>query len=56
MHSTKPAEEFNENNQKRVQKIYGKLLYYTIAIDQKMSMTMNSLEVVHTKTKIETEK
>ena len=44
-----PAEELNENNQKRLQKIVGKLLYYTIAIDPPMLMAINSLAALQKK-------
>ena len=51
-----PAEELDENNQKRLQKIVGKFLYYARAIDPTMLMALNSLAAVQTKPKIETAK
>ena len=51
-----PAEELDENNQKRIHKIIGKFLYYARDIDTTMFMTLNSLVVVHTKPTIETSK
>ena len=47
-----PAEELDENNQKILQKIVGKFLYYARAIDPTMLMELNSLVEVQTKTKI----
>ena len=44
-----PAEEFDEHNQKRLQKIVGKLLYYVRAINSTMLMALNYLEAVQTK-------
>ena len=41
-----PDEELDENNQKRLPKIVGKLLYYDISIDPPMLMALNSLEAV----------
>ena len=38
-----PAEELDEDNQKILHKIVGKFLYYDIAIDPTMLMTLNSL-------------
>ena len=46
----------DENNQKRLQKIVEKFLYYAIAIYPTMLMALNSLTVVHTKPTIETAK
>ena len=43
-----PAEELDKNNQKRIQKIAGKLLYYARAIYPTMLMAINYLEAVHT--------
>ena len=40
------AEKLEENNQKRPQKIVGKLLYYSGFIDPIMLMALNSLTVV----------
>ena len=51
-----PAEELDENNQKRIQKIVGKLLYYARAIDPTMLIELNSLEAVQTNMTIETTK
>ena len=51
-----PAEELDENNQKRIQKIVGKFLYYARAIDPTMLVALNSLESVQTNPKIETTK
>ena len=51
-----PAEELDEYNQKILQKIVGKLIYYARAIDPKMLMALNSLAAVQTKRKIETVK
>ena len=51
-----PAEELDENNQKRLQKIVGKFLYYTRAIYPTMLMALNSLVAVHKKPTIETTK
>ena len=41
-----PAEELDENNQKRLQKIVGNFLYYDRATDPTMLMTLNSLSAV----------
>ena len=46
----------HENNQKQLQKIVGKFLYYAGAIDLTILMTLTSLEEVQTKPKIETAK
>ena len=51
-----PAEELHENNQKQLQKIVGKFLYYAGAIDLTILMTLTSLEEVQTKPTIETAK
>ena len=51
-----PAEELDEDNQKRLHKIVGKLLYYARAIDPTMLMALNSLTKVQTKPTIETSK
>ena len=51
-----PVEELDENNQKRLQKMVGKLLYYARAIDHTMSMALKSLTEVQTKPTIETVK
>ena len=51
-----PVEELDEYNQKRLQKIVGKFLYYDKAIDPTMLMTINSLAAVQTNSKIETAK
>ena len=49
-----PAENLDENNQKRLQKFVGDFLYYARAIDPTMLMSLNSLAEVHTKPKIKT--
>ena len=41
-----PAEELDENNQKQLQKIVGKFLYYSISNDLTMVMSLDSLEAV----------
>ena len=46
----------DKQNQKRLQKIAGKFLYYARAIDPKMLMSLNSLAVVQKNPTIETEK
>ena len=46
----------DENNQKRLQKIIEKLLYYARAIYPTMLMALNYLAVVHTNPEIETTK
>ena len=51
-----PAEELDEKNQKILQKIVSKFLYYARAIDSTMLMSLNSLAAVQTKPKIETTK
>ena len=51
-----PYEEFDEHNQKRLHKIVVKFLYYARAIFPTMLLALNSLVVVQTKPKIETEK
>ena len=51
-----PAEELDEYNQKRLQKIVGKFLYYARSIDPTMLMSLNSLTKVQTKPTIETAK
>ena len=48
-----PAEELDENDQKILQNILGKFLYYAWAIDPTMLITLNSLVAVQTKPKIE---
>ena len=52
----KRAEELNENNQKQLQKIVGKFLYYARAIDPTMLMTLNYLAKIETKPKIDNSK
>ena len=47
-----PDEEMDENNQKKLQKIVGNLLYYARCINHTMLMALNSLEVVQTNPKI----
>ena len=49
-----PAEELDKNNQKRLQKIVGKFLYYARSIDPKMLMALKSLAAVQKKSTIET--
>ena len=51
-----PAEELDEHNKKRLQKIVGKLLYCARAIDPTLLMALNSLAEVQTKPTIETAK
>ena len=51
-----PAEELDENNQKRLQKIVGNFLYYAIAIDPTIFMALNLLVEVQTKPTIDTTK
>ena len=51
-----PTEELDEYNQKRLQKILGKFLYYARAIYPTMLMALNSLAAVQTNMKIETAK
>ena len=51
-----PAEELDENIQKRLQKIVGKLLYYARAIYPTMLIALNSLEAVHTNPTIKSAK
>ena len=51
-----PAEEWDEYNQKILQKIVGKLLYYARGIDPTMLMALISLAEVQTKPTIETAK
>ena len=51
-----PFEELDEKNQKKLQKIVGKFLYYAGAIEPKMLMALNFLEMVQTKPTIETAK
>ena len=50
------AEELDENNEKRLQKIVGKFLHYARSIDPTMLMALNSLVVIQKKSKIETTK
>ena len=51
-----PAEKLDEYNQKMIQKIVGKFLYYARAIDPTMLMDLNSLAAVQTNPTIETAK
>ena len=51
-----PAKELDEHNQKRLQKIVEKFLYYARAIDPTMLMALKSLAAVQKNTKIETAK
>ena len=46
----------DEHNQKRLQKIVGKFLYYARAIDPTMLMALKSLAAVQTKPTIENAK
>ena len=46
----------DKNNQKSLQKIVGKFLYYAKSIDPTMLVSLNSLAAVQTKPKIETTK
>ena len=48
------AEELDEYNQKILQKVVGKFLYYTRDIDPTMLMALNSMVTVQTNPKIET--
>ena len=50
------AEELDKNNQKRLQNIVGKLLYYTRYMDPTMLMELNSLAAVQKNPTIETAK
>ena len=52
----KRAEKLDKNNQKRLQNIVGKFLYYDRAIDPKMLIVLNSLAAVQKKPTIETAK
>ena len=53
----KRAEKLDKNNQKRLQNIVGKFLYYDRAIDPKiLIIVLNSLAAVHKKPTIETAK
>ena len=51
-----PAEELVENNQKILQKVVGKSLYYARFIDPTMLMALNSLAALEAKPTIETVK
>ena len=51
-----PAEELDENNQKRLQRIVGKFLCYDRAIGPTMLMALNSLVAVQTQPTIDTTK
>ena len=51
-----PAEELDKHNQKILQKLVGKLLYYSRATDPTMLMALNSLVAVQTKPAVETAK
>ena len=51
-----PFEKLDDNNQKRLQKIVGKFLYYSRAIDPTMLRALNSLAAVQTNPKIENSK
>ena len=44
-----PAEELDENIQKQLHKIVGKLLYYARAMNPKILMALNSLVAVNVK-------
>ena len=56
LNEKKIAEELDESNQKGIQKIVGKFLYYARSIDPKIIMALNSLAAVQTKPTIETAK
>ena len=49
-----PAEELDEFNQKRLQKLVEKHLYYARAMETTMLIALNSLVAVQTKPTIET--
>ena len=51
-----PSEELDEHNHKILQKIVGKFVYYTRAIDSTILMALNSLAAVQTNPKIDTAK
>ena len=51
-----PAEELDENNQKRLQKIVGKFLYYARSIDPTKLMSLNLLTEIHKNPTIDTSK
>ena len=51
-----PAEKLDDNNQKIIQKCFGRYLYYDRAVDPAMLMELKSLAEVHTKAKIKTAK
>ena len=51
-----PAEELDENNQKILEKIVGKFLYYARDIGPKIFTALNSPAAVQTKPTIETAK
>ena len=51
-----PAEELDEHNHKRLQKIIGKFLYYDRSIDPTMLVALNSLAALQTNPEIETAK
>ena len=51
-----PDEKLDDNNQKRLQKIVGKFLYYARAVYPTMLMALKPLAEMHTKPKIETAK
>ena len=50
------VEKLDDNNQKRLQKIAGKFLYYDRSIDPTMLTLLNSLSAVQTNPTIETAK
>ena len=52
----KPDEELYKNNQKSLQNIVRKFLYYARAIEPTMLMALNSLAVAQTNPTIKTEK
>ena len=54
MNEKKAAEELDTNNQKLLQKIEGKFVYYERAIDPEMLMVLNFLAAVQTNPKITT--
>ena len=51
-----PDEELDKNNQKQLQTIVRKFVYYDISINSTLLMALKSLVAVHTKPTIETKK
>ena len=56
LNEKKKTEELDESNQKELQKIAVKFLYYYVVIGPIMLLALNSLAVVHTKPTTETAK